>query len=56
MAYGAAIPFMNTTLWHGPVAVAWHGADLAYFVNFAAAALLYGGWRLLGPTRARLSR
>lgn len=52
LAYAASVPFMNTTLWHGPVAVAWHGADLAYFVNFAAAALLYGGWRLLGPTRA----
>ncbi|MCB9441624.1 MAG: cytosine permease [Mycolicibacterium sp.] len=51
-AYAASVPFMNTTLWHGPVAIAWHGADLAYFVNFAAAALLYGGWRVLGPTRA----
>jgi NCS1 family nucleobase:cation symporter-1 len=45
-AYAAAIPFMNTTLLQGPVAVAWHGADIAYFVNFAVAAVLYGGYRL----------
>ena len=47
LAYGAAIPFMNTSLIEGPVAKAWHGADIAYFVNFLVAALLYGGYRLL---------
>ena len=46
VAYLAAIPFMNTTLIEGPVATAWHGADIAYFVNFAVAVLLYGGYRL----------
>lgn len=45
VSYGAAMPFMNTTLIQGVVAQAWHGADIAYFVNFAVAALLYGGWR-----------
>jgi NCS1 family nucleobase:cation symporter-1 len=45
VAYGAAIPFMNTTLLQGPVAVAWHGADLAYFVNFFVALVVYGGYR-----------
>ncbi len=53
LAYLAAIPFMNTTLVRGPVAVAWHGADVAYFVIFVVAAVLYGGWRILGPTRRR---
>lgn len=46
LAYAAAIPFMNTTLYQGPVALAWHGADVAYFVNFVVAAVLYGGYRL----------
>lgn len=45
IAYAAALPFMNTTLIKGPVAVEWHGADIAYFVDFAVAAALYGGYR-----------
>ena len=47
LAYAAAVPFMNTTLIQGPVAMAWHGADIAYFVNMAAAALCYGGYRMV---------
>jgi NCS1 family nucleobase:cation symporter-1 len=48
LAYGAAVPFMNTApLWEGPIATAWHGADIAYFVNLLVAAVLYGGYRLL---------
>ncbi len=47
LAYAAAIPFMHTTLIEGPVARAWHGADIAYFVNLFVAAVLYGGYRLL---------
>jgi NCS1 family nucleobase:cation symporter-1 len=47
VAYAAAVPFMNTSLFTGPVAAAWHGADIAYFVNFVVAALLYGSYRLL---------
>lgn len=47
VAYLAAIPFMNTTLIQGPIATAWHGADIAYFVNFAVALVCYGGYRLL---------
>jgi nucleobase:cation symporter-1, NCS1 family len=47
VAYAAAVPFMHTTLITGPVATAWHGADIAYFVNFAVAAALYGGWRAM---------
>ncbi len=47
LAYAAAIPFMNTSLIEGPVARAWHGADVAYFVNLLVAAVLYGGYRLL---------
>jgi hypothetical protein len=29
------------------IAKAWHGADIAYFVNILVAALPYGGYRLL---------
>jgi NCS1 family nucleobase:cation symporter-1 len=47
VAYAAAMPFMHTSLFEGPVARAWHGADIAYFVNLVVAALLYGGYRLL---------
>jgi NCS1 family nucleobase:cation symporter-1 len=47
LAYAAAIPFMNTTIYQGPIALAWHGADVAYFVNFVVAGLLYGGYRLM---------
>jgi nucleobase:cation symporter-1, NCS1 family len=47
LAYAAAIPFMNTSLIHGPVATAWHGADIAYFVNLVVAAVLYGGYRVV---------
>jgi nucleobase:cation symporter-1, NCS1 family len=56
LAYGAAVPFMNTSLFTGPVAHAWHGADIAYFVNFLVAALLYGGYRLLRGRPANLDR
>jgi NCS1 family nucleobase:cation symporter-1 len=46
LAYVAAIPFMNASLIEGPIAKAWHGADIAYFVNLLVAALLYGSYRL----------
>ncbi|WP_099037384.1 purine-cytosine permease family protein [Mycobacterium neglectum] len=47
VAYGAAIPFMNTTILQGSIAVAWHGADIAYYVNGLVAAALYGGYRFV---------
>jgi NCS1 family nucleobase:cation symporter-1 len=53
LAYAAAIPFMNTSLIEGPVARAWHGADVAYFVNLLVAAVLYCGYRLVrSPSRS----
>jgi NCS1 family nucleobase:cation symporter-1 len=45
LAYAAAVPFMNTSLFVGPIARAWHGADVAYFVNLLVAAVLYGCYR-----------
>src|SRR3954469_11517208 len=56
LAYAAAVPFMNTSLFTGPIAEAWHGADVAYFVNFLVAAVLYGGYRLSRSRRANLDR
>ena len=47
LAYAVAMPFMNTSLFEGPVARAWHGADVAYFVNLLVAAVLYGGYRVV---------
>jgi len=52
LAYLAALPFMNTTLIQGAMTRVWHGADIAYFVNFGIAALLYGVWRLLPRSRS----
>jgi len=40
------VPFMNTSIIVGPVARAWHGADVAYYVNFLVAAIIYGGYRV----------
>jgi NCS1 family nucleobase:cation symporter-1 len=51
LAYLAAVPFMNTTLIQGSVARAWHGADIAYFVNFAVALAIYGAYRVLSRRR-----
>jgi NCS1 family nucleobase:cation symporter-1 len=56
LAYAAAVPFMNTSLFTGPIAEAWHGADVAYFVNFLVAAVLYGGYRLSRSRPANLDR
>ena len=47
LAYAVAMPFMNTSLFEGPVARAWHGADVAYFVNLLVAGALYGGYRVI---------
>ncbi len=48
VAYLAAIPFMNTPMFVGSLAERWHGADVAYFVNFLVALALYGGYRWIG--------
>src|SRR4051812_14598943 len=56
LAYVASIPFMYTSLIQGAVARAWHGADVAYFVNFLVAAVLYGGYRSSRSRPANLDR
>ncbi|MGW7043409.1 purine-cytosine permease family protein [Streptomyces avermitilis] len=45
-AFAAAVPFMDTSLYVGPVADALHGADLSYYVAFLVALVLYAPVRL----------
>ena len=52
VAFAAAVPFMHNNLIDGVVAVRLHGADLAYFVNFAVAAVLYCGYHRTQRRRA----
>ncbi|MEV0096776.1 cytosine permease [Streptomyces sp. NPDC050738] len=46
VAFAAAVPFMSTSLYVGPVAEALHGADLAYGVAFLVALVVYTPLRL----------
>lgn len=48
-AFAAAVPFMDTTLFVGPVAAALHGADIAYYVAFLVSVAVYLPLRLLLP-------
>lgn len=44
----ASVPFMNQTIWHGPVATGHPGlGDITYYVGFVVAAVVYGllAWR-----------
>jgi len=50
VAFTAMVPFMNTSIIVGPVATALKGADLAFYVGFAVAALLYFVLRKLAPS------
>lgn len=46
LGFAAAVPFMGTSLYVGPVAEALHGADLAYGVAFLVALAVYAPLRL----------
>jgi NCS1 family nucleobase:cation symporter-1 len=41
VAFGVMVPFMNTSIIVGPVANALKGADIAFYVGFGVAGLLY---------------
>ncbi|MCF3142588.1 cytosine permease [Streptomyces platensis] len=47
VAFAAAVPFMDTTLFVGPVAAALHGADFAYYIAFLVSVAVYAPLRLL---------
>ncbi len=49
-AFAAAVPFMDTTLFVGPVAAALHGADFAYYVAFLVSMAVYAPLRLFART------
>src|SRR6266571_5114062 len=57
-AFGAMVPFMNTSLVVGPVANALHGADLAFYVGFTVAGVIYYVLRkrVAGPEQADIGR
>ncbi len=40
-AFGAMVPFMNTSLFEGPVAALLDGADIAFYVGFVVAGAVY---------------
>ncbi|WP_327277572.1 cytosine permease [Streptomyces sp. NBC_01224] len=46
VAFAAAVPFMDTSLYVGPVSAALHGADLSYYVAFLVALAVYAPLRL----------
>jgi NCS1 family nucleobase:cation symporter-1 len=46
VAFAAAVPFMDTSLYVGPVAAALHGADLSYYVAFLVALTVHAPLRL----------
>jgi len=56
VAFGAAVPFMHTAVFVGAAADRLHGADVAYFVNFLVAAVLYGSFRVITKSRTRRRR
>jgi nucleobase:cation symporter-1, NCS1 family len=41
VAFGVMIPFMNTSIVVGPIATSLQGADLAFYVGFVVAGVLY---------------
>ncbi len=50
-----SVPFMDSSLYKGPVASALHGADIAYYVGMVVAGLLYYAFRLTANRRPRIS-
>ncbi|MFF3590689.1 purine-cytosine permease family protein [Streptomyces sp. NPDC002387] len=51
-AFAAAVPFMDTGLYVGPVARALHGADVSYYVAFLVALAVYAPLRVRQEGRA----
>jgi len=42
VGFGAAVPFMDTTLFEGPASADWlHGGDIAFYVGFVVAGAIY---------------
>ncbi|MEB3964386.1 cytosine permease [Streptomyces kunmingensis] len=55
-AFAATVPFMNTSLYVGPVAEALHGADLGYYVAFVVGFGIYAPIRMRGSAAGGVAR
>lgn len=54
IGFGAAVPFMDTTIFEGPASSSWlHGGDIAFFVGFVVGGLAYAVIRLAVTKSAR---
>jgi NCS1 family nucleobase:cation symporter-1 len=51
-----SIPFMDSSLYEGPIAVLLHGADIAYYVGLIVAGVLYYGLRSVESSRKHATR
>ncbi|HVC13266.1 MAG TPA: cytosine permease [Acidimicrobiales bacterium] len=48
VGFGAAVPFMNTTLFVGPATSGWlHGGDIAFYVGFVVGGAVYSVIRIV---------
>ena len=54
LGFAAAVPFMNTSIYTGPVAAAWHGADLAYYVGLVVSLAAYVPLRRLTSSKVEV--
>ena len=54
VGFGAAVPFMDTSLYEGPASSRWlDGGDIAFAVGFVVALVVYGGIRRVATGTAR---
>jgi NCS1 family nucleobase:cation symporter-1 len=51
-----SVPFMNSALYEGPIAMLLHGADIAYYVGFLVAGVLYYVLRSVVKPEAEVER
>ena len=59
VGFGAAVPFMDTSLYEGPASSKWlDGGDIAFAVGFVGALVVYGCIRRVatGTTRDSVSK
>ena len=50
-----SIPFMDSSLYEGPIASALHGADIAYYVGIIVAGILFYAFRLIAARNTQVN-
>ncbi len=50
-----SIPFMDSTIYEGPIAIALHGADIAYYIGFVVAGILFYAFRLIAARNRQVN-